>query len=358
MLGRHLRTTAACLIAGVMLVAACGDESGSGGGSVDDPEEAVLAAFSAIDTDATEMTITFDGDAAELAAALETMDDTFPADEPGTDTMVELMAGAELRASASGEDFAMAVALDDTALTEMRVIGSTIYGRIDFDSALALIGDIDPEAAAEFEMIVGMAPMIAAEDPRLGFVQDLLEGRWISMEVPDDAEYSDLFDATSDTEAIDEEMLSVIEEILSANTAVTHVGDARGGQQFVIEVDVASTMAALARNPMAAQALDLTDSTTDTDELVEQMQSEGMASSWEFDVVVTDGVVSSVGMDLATLSTEAPDGASLPVLIRLSPSPSAPEAPGDHTPIPPELLEELAGDMMGGLGPMGDPAGL
>lgn len=358
MLGRHLRAATACLIAGVMLVAACGEESGSGGGSVDDPEEAVLAAFSAIDTDATEMTITFDGDGAELAAALEALDDTFPSDEPATDTMVELMAGAELRASASGEDFAMAVVLDDTSLTEMRVIGSTLYGRIDFDSALALIGDIDPEAASEFEMIVGMAPMIAAEDPRLGFVQDLLEGRWISMEVPDDAEYSDLFDATSDTETIDEQMLSVIEEILSANTAVTHVGDARGGQQFVIEVDVASTMAALARNPMAAQALDLTDTSTDPDELVEEMQSEGMASTWEFDVVVTDGVISSVGMDLATLSTDAPDGVSLPVLIRLSPSPSAPEAPGDHTPIPPELLEELAGDMMGGLGPMGDPAGL
>jgi hypothetical protein len=352
MIRRHLRVLLASLAAVVLVLAGCGNDDSGGAQSFDDPEEAILAAFNAIDTDSAEMTFSYDGTADDLLATLAILDEDFSADEPGADAMIALMAGAELRVAANDEDFEMELLVDGTSLMEMRFIGETFYLRLDVDAGIDLIREIDAEAASEVEMMTAFVPFITMEDPRLSFVADLFAGSWISMEVPADSEFGDLLEPQGGADTIDEEVFALIAEIIESNTNITHLGQARGGEHFVVEVDVATTVASIAGNPRAAQALDLTDVATDPDEIIEEMRSEGVASTWEFDVVITNGVVSSIRMDLATLSTDAPAGASLPFLIELSASPSAPSAPSDHTPIPMDLLEEMSSGM-GGVGGMG-----
>lgn len=348
MLGRHLRAIFASLVAAVLLLGACGDDT-PGAEAFDDPEEAVLAAFSSLEADTVELSVRFDGDAAELAEALEAVDDF--QDDPASRAMIELMADAEFQMSGAGDDFAMAVVLAGNELAEMRFVANTFYMRVDIDRGLDIMRDIDPEAASEIEMVVAMAPMIAMEDPRLGFVSDLLAGGWVSMELPPEA--TELLESEAQDQALNEELLAVLQEIVADNTEVTHTGQARGGERFVVTVDVATAMATAASNPMAAQGLDITGAGTSAEDMVDEMRAEGLEPTWQFDVVITDGAISSIRMDLAELATDAPEGVSLPILITFSSSPAAPSAPSDHRPIPADLLEEMMGDMMGGLGPMG-----
>ena len=355
MFGRPLRALIATLLALVLVLAACGNDDAAGPSidEFDDPADAVLAAFSQVEAGATEYRISFDGTAADLATLMEASGEPM-ADDPSTQMALDLMAGAEFQVSGAGDDVAMAMILDGDAVFEMRSIGTTAYGRVDMERIIEIISESDPAAAMEFEMIMGIAPMFAMEDPRLGFITDLLEGNWVSMDVPPDSDFADLYDST-DGESIDEEVLSVLEEIIEANTSVTQSGEARGGDLFIVEVDVASALAAIGRNPLAADALELgSDFAGDPDEIAREMAEDGLASTWSFDVVITDGQISSMRMDFAELSTEAPEGASLPILIEFASSPSGPSAPSDHTPIDPDLIEELLGPMMM-MGGMGDP---
>lgn len=354
MFGFKPRALLAVLLAAVLFLAACGNDDTAGPSieEFDDPADAVLAAFRQVETEATELRVSFDGTAADLAAALEASGEPVT-DDPSAQMAVDLMAGAEFHMSGAGEDFAMAMILDGDAVFEMRSIGTTIYGRVDVERVIDLIGESDPDAAMELQMAMAIAPMFAMEDPRLGFVTDLLEGNWVSMDVPPDSELGELLD---DSESADEEVLAVLEEIIEANTSVTHTGEARGGERFVVEVDVANALAAIGRNPLAAEALELgSDFDLDADEIARDMAEDGVASTWTFDVVVTDGQVSSMRMDFAELSTEVPDGVRLPILIEFAASPSAPSPPSDHTPIDPALIEEMLEPMMmmGGMGAPG-----
>lgn len=348
MLGRHLRAILAGLTAATLLLGACGDDTPSAE-EFDDPEEAVLAAFSSLEADTVELSVSFDADAAELAEAFEAVDDI--QDDPASQAMIELMADAEFQMSGAGDDFAMAVVLSGDELAEMRFVANTFYLRLDIDRGLDIVRDIDPEAASEVEMVVAMAPMIAMEDPRLGFVSDLLAGGWVSMDLPPEA--TELLESEEQDQALDEELLAVLQEIVADNTDVVHAGSARGGEQFIVTVDVATAMATAARNPMTAQGLDMSGVSTSPEDIIAEMQAEGIEPTWQFDVVLIGGDISSIRMDFAELATDAPEGVSLPILVTFAPSPSAPAAPSDHTPIPADLLEEMMGDMMGGLGPMG-----
>ena len=349
MLGPHLRAILASLIAGVLLLGACGNDDAPSAEDFDDPEEAVLAAFNRLEADTVAIAVSFDGTAAELAVALEAVDDF--QDDPASRAAMELMADAELRMSGAGDDFAMAVVLSGDDLAEMRFVSNVFYGRLDIERGVEILRDIDADAAAEIEMVLAMAPMIAMEDPRLGFVSDMLAGQWISMDLPPEA--LDLLESGEQDEGLDEELLAVLQEIVADNTEVVHAGSARGGEQFIVTVDVATAMATAARNPMTAQGLDMSGVSTSPEDMIAEMQAEGIEPTWQFDVVLIDGQISSIRMDFAELATDSPEGVSLPILITFAPSPSAPSAPSDHTPIPAELLEEMMGDMMGGLGPLG-----
>jgi hypothetical protein len=345
---RHLRPFIAALVALLFLAAACGADDGAGQATNLDPDEAILAAFTELDATLMEVTFALDATADEILSAMEA-DGTDPDDR----AMAELLTQARVRVVGAGDDMAVEVLVGTDSMVEMRVVDRVAYLRVDVDAGREVMERIQPGSGAEVDEVLSMLPLLTAGDPRLGFIGDLVGGSWLSLEVPDDSDYAHLWDTGSDPTQLDDELTAVVEAILDENTVITADGTARGGDRYLVQVEVARILTAFSTNPLTAEAFGLVG--TDPDQVLGDMLDEGVAPTWELDVVLVDGRLSSIRVDLAALSTDAPAGATLPVLISFAGSPTAPSAPTDHTPIPSALIEEMMGDLMSDmLGGMGD----
>lgn len=333
---RTLHTTLAALTTLVLLLAGCGDGEAGAAGS-DDPYEIVSAAFTGLDTSVTDVSFSLDATAEQLVEAFEVELTGDPAEQ----AMLDLLAEAELRMAGSEAGMAMSFVLDDATVVETRVIDQVMYLRVDVDAFIDIAASIDPAAAAEMEETLGMLPLVAADDPSLAFLADVVAGGWVSMEVPEDSAYADEWKSGTDPESLDEDVAAAFEQIIDENTVITPDGQARGGDRYIVEVRAADLITALASNPLTAEALDATSDDADPDAVLEEMRAEGLSDIWELDVVIIDGVLSSIRIDFADISTEAPAGASVPFLITFAESPSAPSVPESHTPIDPKLLNEM-----------------
>jgi hypothetical protein len=347
---RHLTTTIATLVVALLLLGGCGSDSPERTRASNlDPNEAVLAAFNTLDASVMDVSIAIDATPEQLAEAFEA-DLSDPADQ----AMVELLTQASFRMVGAGDDMAMSARLGTATVFEVRSVAGVAYLRADLATAAQVAGRVDPEMGSQVDELIEMLPLLASSDPSLGFIGDLAAGGWLSLEIPEDSEFSGLWESGSNPSQLDAELDAVIEAILDENTVIVADGTARGGDRYLVTVEAARIAAAFAENPLTAEAFGLVG--TDPDEIVDQLLDEGIAPTWELDVVIIDGRVSSIRVDIASLSTDAPEGATLPILISFSASPTAPTAPERHTPIPSELLDEMMSEMGGleGLVP-GDP---
>lgn len=352
-MSRPFKFVLAPLMALALILAGCGDEAGSaqnggsgGNSSTDDPNAAILAAFSNIDATGMDLTVSIDATGAELAAAMEGEMTGDPADQ----AVLDLLARGEIHMSSTTEgDMAMAVSVDGSVAMELRSIDEVFYIRVDTATLVDLIGSIDPASAAEMNASLAELPMMLGSDPSMSFLGDLLDGGWVSLDLPPDSPLGSLAGPAQDPEQFDAELAEVISQIVDENSKVTEAGEARGGDRYLVEVRMADLMSALATHPATAEALELTASDADLDEILADMEAEGVSEVWELDVVLIDGQLSSIRVDFANLTTDMPEGSTFPLLITLSGSPSAPSAPAEHTPVPPEMLELLMSGMIAGV---------
>lgn len=350
MFRRSLKLIMAPLLAMMLILAGCGDDNGAAGGgnntnggsTIDDPNAAVLAAFSEIEASTVDISIKFDATADELRTAFEAE----MTGEPAEQAVLEMLTKGEFHLASTDGAGAVALSIDGTNLFEFRVIDEVAYVRVDTNTALDLVRAIDPASAAEMSATLTELPMMLGADPSMSFLGDLIEGNWVSIPLPPESAFGELAAPAQDPEQLDAEVAEALAQIVDENTVVTPAGEARGGDKFLVEVRIADLVEAIAANPVASQVLD---PGADADEMLAEMRAEGVPEVMEIDVVLIDGQLSSVRIDLAHLSPEIPDGATLPMLITVSPSPSAPSAPGEHTPVPVELLEAMFAGAMAGM---------
>lgn len=378
---RHLRIALAALFAVLLLAAGCGDDSGpsaerpSGGdtltGTADDnggnggrgdkpaasgDQATVLAAFNALDPTVSDITFSFDATPDQILAAIEAMDDE-PLDAEGR-AMASLMANAALNITGTDNAMAMSFIFNNAAAVEMRVIDEILYVRMDGPSMVSLFNQVDTETGMQMEQLLQQAPMFALEDPSLAFMGDFAAGGWISLDTNNPI-FADLLDEADTNPAeldqkLAKELNAVIASIIDENTEVTADGQARGGDLYRVKVNAPDMIRALAANPVFAQAMAASGQGFSPGEIEAELNealADGMPEIWEIEVVVANGNVTSIRMDLAKFREEGdlPAGTTLPVLITFNPAATAPTAPSSHTPIPPAFFDMMGG-MMGGMG--------
>ncbi len=351
---RRFKYLLAPLVALVLILAGCGDgeeAGGTGGGkssgngiAIDDPNAAVLAAFSELNPTTVDISFKLDATADQLAQAMEAE----LSGDPSEQLMLDLMTQAEMRVVSSDQAMAMEMAIDGSTLFEFRTIAQTIYVRLDVDSVVALANQIDPAAGAELSSQIDMVPAMFGGDPSMSFLGDLLSGGWVSLELPPDSELGGMWESSTEPDQLNADFAAALQQIVDENTSVTAAGEARGGDRFLVEVQVADLLAALQSHPVTAEALELSDPDADIDDILAEMRQEGVSEVWELDVVLIDGNISSIRADMAQMTTELPEGSTLPWLITFNSSPTAPTAPADHTPVPAELLNQMFSGMMAG----------
>ncbi|MGY6500804.1 MAG: hypothetical protein ACXIVQ_07950 [Acidimicrobiales bacterium] len=347
----------ALLFALALIAAACGDDDGdsgggsgffgggdnggstdtgggNGGGGSTDSDGDVLAAVSSLQgSDAYGMTITFDATGADLIAAMNASGEVVTAQD---EAIYDLLATAEVRINASDDASEFAISLGGGAVMEVITIGETVYMRMDLDGLASAVDRVEPGAGAEIAGLRQMAPMFSSMDPQLAFISDFVNGDWVSLEAPESTPFDDEFGINPGAAAdVDPDaVLSAFEDVLRGDVEITSIGDER----YLVEVDVASALRSIAQDPELSQLMDI--DPAEVESMLSEAEADGMATTWTFEVGLNNGELQTIRMDLATLATDAPDGATLPILITFTPGVSPPSAPSEHTPIPPELLTD------------------
>lgn len=341
-LSRRLAALAALLLLAV--AAGCGAESGAVGAADVDPREAVRAAFAELDPSVLDVSVSVDATADEILTAMDATD------ADGADrAAAELLADAHLHLVGAGDDMALDVGIGESTVTEVRVVDSVLYVRVDPDELRRLVDRVDPDTGAELDGMLGMLALLTEGDPRLGFLADLAGGAWISLDLTDGVPGGTADDRSAT--GLDEELAELLATIVDEHTVVVPEGTARGGERYLVQVETARLLESAAADPRLADALGTAG--TDPETLLDELADGGLAPTWELDVVLIDGRLGSIRVDLASLTAEAPAGATLPVLVSFAATPTPPHAPDSHTPVPTDLLGDLLSEtvegMMGGL---------
>lgn len=333
------------LVAALVLSACNG--LGNGVDVEDDPQGALIDAFDELGGwSGIVIDVRLDADATARAALLD--------DEELSAEAADTLFASSLRLTASTEDgetgFTLAVVVDDTEITEIRVVGDDrVFIRVDVDRITALADDADVEDFDPDELVLA-ARMFGAGEA----AEALVTGGWVELIGIDDlAELAGgATDGTDDADPAEAEQVDALVdrfaadmiELIEQDAEVDYVGSEDAGERVRITAPTAELAEVVDR--FVDELADVTGDVVDEDD--PQRLADEVGETVTLDVWLDGGSITQIGFDPATVETAEPVEGEVLVIAAIAEFAGAVEVPSDAVSF--DVLQ-IVGAFFGGFGP-------